>query len=52
MPIIINKEIIKEKQITNDNENIMLDLIIENAELKQKISDMEMIVADILGGNS
>jgi len=38
----------KLKQV--DNELVISDLMIENAILKQRLEDMEMIISDMLGG--
>lgn len=42
----------KEKRLLEQDKDLIIsDLIFENAELKQRLSDMEMIVADMLGGS-
>ncbi len=47
----INKEVKDKVQSENDKDVIIADLMLENAELKQRVEDMEMIVSDMLGGN-
>ncbi|WP_066505532.1 hypothetical protein [Abyssisolibacter fermentans] len=44
------KEEKKQKQINGDKDLIIADLLIQNAEKEQRLNDLELIVADMLGG--
>ncbi len=49
---VVNQEILEEKQNEKDKDLIITDLILELAEKDQRLNDLELIVADMLGGTA
>lgn len=49
---IINKEIVEKLLLDKDKDLLIADLMLENAELQQRLSDVELILAEVMVPNA